>query len=329
MDREHLTARNTRKDAVAHPVQDRVDRAEEVDVGPVGARVIVERGAEAAVSDVGAGGQAQRLLHPAVDEISLREVVQAPAEILAGGELDQSRRLIEHEVHTALGHGAARLGVQLGEAGDEEVGVGIEQAGLEGGLLCGTVAVPAPRLRGGVLGEQALEESVHRVELLDLGQHLLDVLRAAEHVDQGALLRGGVVLLHQRGGVAELLVRLLLAVQEAAQHVDVAVEALDLGEVQEQGGDLRGRALAVAVDAAVALLDPDQGPRDVEVDQLMALGVQVHALRGDVAGDQHADRRGALLERLHHALLLDVGQAAVEHRDLVVLELQVGEQMLA
>ena len=61
----------------------------------------------------------------------------------------------------------------------------------------------------------------------------------------------------------------------------------------------------------------------------MALGVQVHALRGDVAGDQHADRRGALLERLHHTLLLDVGQAAVEHRDLVILELQIGEQMLA
>src|SRR5699024_5589015 len=65
MDREHLTARNTREDAIAHPVQDRVERAEEVDVRPVGARVIVERGAEAAVSDVGAGGQAQRLLHPA------------------------------------------------------------------------------------------------------------------------------------------------------------------------------------------------------------------------------------------------------------------------
>ena len=53
---------------------------------------------------------------------------------------------------------------------------------------------------------------------------------------------------------------------------------------EQQGGDLRRVPLPVAVDAAVALLDPDQAPRDVEVDQLVALGVQVHALGG-------ADRR--------------------------------------
>ena len=44
--------------------------------------------------------------------------------------------------------------------------------------------------------------------------------------------------------------------------------------------------LAVAVDAAVALLDADQAPRDVVVDQLVALQVQVDALGGDVAGDR-------------------------------------------
>ena len=54
--------------------------------------------------------------------------------------------------------------------------------------------------------------------------------------------------------------------------------------------DPRRVLLAVAVDAAVALLDADQAPRDVEVDQLVALRVQVDAFGGDVAGDQHADR---------------------------------------
>ena len=54
-----------------------------------------------------------------------------------------------------------------------------------------------------------------------------------------------------------------------------------------------GMPLPVPVDAAVALLDADQAPRDVVVDQVVALGVQVHALGGDVAGDQHPDRRAA------------------------------------
>ena len=59
---------------------------------------------------------------------------------------------------------------------------------------------------------------------------------------------------------------------------------------EEQRGDLRCVLLAVAVDAAVALLDADERPRDVEVDEVVALAVQVDALGGDVAGDEDADR---------------------------------------
>ena len=69
-----------------------------------------------------------------------------------------------------------------------------------------------------------------------------------------------------------------------------------VGRVEEQRGDLRRVLLPVAVDAAVALLDADQAPRDVVVDQVVALRVQVDALGGDVAGDQDPDRRGLLLE---------------------------------
>ena len=81
----------------------------------------------------------------------------------------------------------------------------------------------------------------------------------------------------------------MLLLDEAGQDPQVTGERLGV-RVEQQRRDLRRVPLLVAVDAAVALLDPDQAPRDVEVDQLMALGVQVHALGGQVAGDEHADR---------------------------------------
>ena len=78
-------------------------------------------------------------------------------------------------------------------------------------------------------------------------------------------------------------------------------------------------ALTVAVDAAVSLLDADEAPRDVEVDELVALGVEVHTLGRDVAGDEHADRARRELEGLDDLLLLDVIEAAVQDGDLVGL----------
>ena len=66
-------------------------------------------------------------------------------------------------------------------------------------------------------------------------------------------------------------------------------ENVSVSGFQQQRGDLRRVPLAVAVDAAVALLDPDQAPRDVEVDQLMALRVQVDAFGGEIAGDEDPD----------------------------------------
>ena len=60
---------------------------------------------------------------------------------------------------------------------------------------------------------------------------------------------------------------------------------------EDQRAELRLVLLPVAVDAAVALLDADQAPRDVVVDQVVALLVQVDALGGDVAGEQQPHRR--------------------------------------
>ena len=125
----------------------------------------------------------------------------------------------------------------------------------------------------------ALISADHVVEGGLAGQHLADLL----------FLLADVVLAHQRGDVAERGVGLVLLVDQAAQHPQVARERLGVG-VEQQRGDLRRVPLAVPVDAPVALLDPDQAPRDVEVDQLVALGVQVDALGGDVAGDQDPDR---------------------------------------
>lgn len=69
--------------------------------------------------------------------------------------------------------------------------------------------------------------------------------------------------------------------------------------------------LAVAVDTAVALLDADQGPGDVVVDELVALAVEVDTLRCHVSREQDAHggvRQAEVLDTLH---LLLVGETAV------------------
>jgi hypothetical protein len=55
---------------------------------------------------------------------------------------------------------------------------------------------------------------------------------------------------------------------------------------EQHGADVGRVLLAVAVDAAVALLDGDERPRQVEVDEVVALAVEVDALRRHVAGEQ-------------------------------------------
>ena len=87
--------------------------------------------------------------------------------------------------------------------------------------------------------------------------------------------------------------------------------------------------LPIAVNTAIALLNADQGPRDVVVNQLVALQVEVHALRSHVPGDQHTNGARGLLEGLHEFLLLHVREAAMQNAHLVRLELQVPRQVLS
>src|SRR5699024_7442058 len=123
MDRVDVTARHAGEDAVAHPVQDRVQGAEEVDVRPVGARAVVQCGAQPGGGDVAAGGELDGLFHAPVREVGLRQVVEAAGEVIVRGELDQARTLVDHEVDAAAGDGTAGLGEQLSQSRQQEVGV--------------------------------------------------------------------------------------------------------------------------------------------------------------------------------------------------------------
>ena len=84
-------------------------------------------------------------------------------------------------------------------------------------------------------------------------------------------------------------------VQQEPDVLRVRGSALGRGQLV----DLRRLLLAVAVDAADPLLQPGRVERDVEVDQPVAVGLQVDALAGGVGGDQDADlllvRRGGEL----------------------------------
>ena len=185
---------------------------------------------------------------------------------------------------------------------------------------------PEPRRRGAATG---VGSGVGRVE--ELGEQRGEVVAGGHLVRRvGPRRRGPSDRPAPRGSASSSPLTSYLPISEATspsarcasfslldqpgQHPQVAGEPL-AGRVEQQRGDPRRVLLPVPVDAAVALLDPDQAPRDVVVDQLVALGVQVDALGGDVAGDQHPDRRVLLLERLDDPLLLVVGQAAVQDLD--------------
>src|SRR5699024_9171636 len=72
---------------------------------------------------------------------------------------------------------------------------------------------------------------------------------------------------------------------------------------KDESAKLGGRLLAVSVDPAVALLDADQRPGQVVVDELVALLMQIDAFGGDVTGEEKAHRIVAQTELLDDPLL--------------------------
>src|SRR5699024_1018026 len=89
--------------------------------------------------------------------------------------------------------------------------------------------------------------------------------------------------------VPQNLVGGVLALHKTGENVDV-VRQVGVRRIEEQGRDTGIMPLTVTVDTPIALLNADQRPRDIEVDEVVTLRVQVHALGGDVAGDKNADR---------------------------------------
>lgn len=85
------------------------------------------------------------------------------------------------------------------------------------------------------------------------------------------------------------------------------------GRGQQHGPELGFMDLSVAVDTPVALLDPDQTPRQVPVQEVVTLPVQVHALRGAVTGQQDTYVGARAGELVDEFLLLGVRCRATEH----------------
>jgi hypothetical protein len=63
------------------------------------------------------------------------------------------------------------------------------------------------------------------------------------------------------------------------------------------------------------LVDPDDAPWDVEMDEMVACPVEVYPLGREIAGEQETDRAINLAELLYHVLLLGIREARVERHN--------------
>ena len=275
---------------VGGPVDDRVQRAEIVGLGPGGVRLVRESIGEQRLSPRLRGDELEPLDHLPFRQVGLWQYLQPLPQVRRRDELDDLLRAVVPPADPASRDRRCRGLVSLIKGVFQEGHL----RGIEGRL--GGRVIGRPRGDtggGGGTGHDAREHASDGVLGLDglrLLHHLIQARLPGQHLADLVLFSADVVLAHQRRGVAERGVRLVLLLDEAAKHPQVAGERLGLG-VEQQRRDLRRVPLAVPVNAAVALLDPDQGPRDVVVDELVALLVEVHALAGQVAGDQHADGR--------------------------------------
>ena len=145
----------------------------------------------------------------------------------------------------------------------------------------------------------------------------------------GRFLRLGRVQAGELRRVADVFLNLLVLLDQDFQDALVAADpgmAAFRQQVVQEGLLL----LAVAVDAPVSLLERQQRPRNVEMDQPVAEIVEVDAFRCHVRRHQQPQRRGFIPEGLHQRLLLHVGHVAARQRgDLVLFQPQIGLQAFA
>ncbi len=171
-----------------------------------------------------------------------------------------------------------------------------------------------------VLGHQCLLDRRFALLSARVGLQVANrVLRAAagkERLHQPLLLLVGIVLLTDGLHCAEHLVNHRLTVKNPLRDVPVVERTLNAGS-EDHRAELRRVLLSIAVNAAVALFDPNQAPRQVPMDQVVALAVQVHALGRPVTGQQQPHITAGPSELVHVLLLLGVRHKAVQNLDRV------------
>src|SRR5699024_10389620 len=97
----------------------------------------------------------------------------------------------------------------------------------------------------------------------------------------------------------------VLALHKTGENVDV-VRQVGVRRIEEQGRDTGIMPLTVTIDTSIALLNADQRPRNIKVDEVVTLRMQVHTLGGNVAGHKNADRGILPLEAIDALHLGDV-----------------------
>ena len=135
-----------------------------------------------------------------------------------------------------------------------------------------------------------------------------------------------VVYPHKGRRVANVLNSFFILLDEQLKNSDVS---LDLGRMAicHQVGNVGCTGLPIAVDSSIALLESHERPWDIEMYHLVAEVVQVDTFRGNVCGDEQAQRGLVLTEFFYHFLLFGVGIISAQGCDLLVGKLQNLRQM--
>ena len=131
-------------------------------------------------------------------------------------------------------------------------------------------------------------------------------------------------------GIPDAVAGRLVLLDQLLKDPDIAAD-LRLDRLRDEVPDMRLPILAVPVDAPVALLEGQEGPGKVEVDQLVREVVQVQAFGRHVGSQQDADGPSFDAEVADQLLCLAVAVVArrVERPHLVLGELQLVTQVLA
>ena len=118
---------------------------------------------------------------------------------------------------------------------------------------------------------------------------LLGAFAGLDRLGDDVLLPFFDVRAHEDARIADVFAGRVVALDEPFEDAQVALDLLLL-RMSDEVPDVRLALLSVPVDAPVALLELQQRPGDVEVDQLVREVVEVEPLGREVRGQEDADR---------------------------------------